>query len=246
MPTPENILSKLKLLIKLRDSSNPNESDNARVMADRLISKYNITDEEIKSLEDKKPLYGEDEKLFVTFGIEGWRQQLALGIAQHFECQIIQEEVVPLEGIHQFNYYVYGDSDEVANVKFVYHSFIQKIEEVIKNKCAGRGPIYLSSFAEGMVEAIKNNIRWDGIELPTIKPKTASQVSGKILESGDAKIVKEKTVKEKPADQSVDVNSQSLIKDIAAYFKGLQEGQVFSLQDVLELAAENDRAKELT
>lgn len=240
------ILSKIKLLLKLANSPNPHEAQNAREMADRLISKYKITPEQLKELEDKKPLYGENEKLFVTWGIEGWRQQLALAIGTHFECQIVQEEVVPVDGLHQFNYYVYGDEPDVINVKFVYNAFIKKIEEYILTRCVGRGPIYISSYCEGLVEGIKNNIMWEGIDIPEVrKPSATTNTSITPADSG-ANLVPNKEEKEKPADKSVDVNSQSLIKDVMAYFKGLDDGKGLSLQDILELEVINEKPQQLS
>lgn len=214
-------------------------------MADRLIEKYNITEDELASLADKKPLYGEDEKVFMTFGICGWRQQLVLGIAKHFECQIVQEEIVPVEGLHEFSYFAYGEPEDVVNVKFVYHVFVNKVEELVQNKCPARGPVYVSSYCEGVVEAIKNNIHWEGIDVPNINRDLKKEDSEKILEPGASKLTKPKTEKEKPAQESVDVNSQSLVKDINAYFRGLNDGDRLHLQDALELEAENKRIKEL-
>lgn len=247
MSDNEAVLQKIKLLLKLASSPNENEAANARAMADKLISKYNITEEELKSIEDKKPLYGEDDKLFVTIGICGWRQQLALAIGKHFLCQIVQEELVPAEGLHQYNYYVYGDPEDSDNVKFVYHTFSKKIDDLISKKCIGRGNIYVSSYCEGVVEAIKNNIYWEGIDIPDIKKPKRDVVpeEQKILSNGPGDIVKHKEEKEKPTEKSVDVNSQSMIKDVAAYFKGIADGKDFHLNEILELEAENEVPAEL-
>lgn len=243
MAAPESILLKIKLLLKLAASSNPNEAENAKSMADKLVGKYGVTPEELKSLEDKEPLYGEEDKLFGTMGLVGWMQQLALAVGTHFECQIVQEELVPLEGVHMFNYYVYGEPEDAGNVRFVFHTFIKRIAQLIEKKCVGRGAIYLSSYGEGVVEAIKENIAWDGLVLPNIKKPIAPSTEDK--KPGDSELVKPKEEKEKPAEKSVDVNSQSMIKDVMAYFKGLDDGRNLSLKDVLELEADNEKCKEL-
>lgn len=248
MPTPENILSKVKLLLNLTASPNPHEAETARGMVDRLIAKYNITDEELASLEEKKPLYGEDDKLFYTIGLVGWKQRLATVIAKQLYCHIVQEELVPADGLHHFSYFVYGDPEDTVNVKFVFHSFVKRIEELIEKKCVGRGPVYVSSYTEGLVETISNNIHWDGIEIPAIKSPRKSEVpqTEKILNNGASNLaVPKKEEKEKPLEQTINVNSQSLIKDVQAYFKGLQDGQHFTWSDFLELEAENERIKEL-
>jgi hypothetical protein len=247
MTAPESILTKIKLLLSLSKSPNQNEAANALEMVDKLIVKYNISPEELKSIEEKKPLYDENDKLFTTIGLVGWRQQLAVAIGKHFECKIIQEELIPFEGLHQFDYYVYGDSQDANNVRFVFNSFIGSIEKLMEKKCPGRGQIYLSSYGEGVVEAIKNNIYWDGIELPTEKvPSRSIPQEEKILNNGVSNLSKAKEEKEKPTEQSIDISSQSFIKDVMAYFAGLNDGKNLALSDILELEVENEKSKELT
>ena len=242
MPASPETLAKVKKLIALAASPNPNEASAARAMADKFIAKYSITEEELASL-DEKVYYGEDEKLFMTFGIVGWRQQLALCTATYFDCQIVQEEAVPTEGLHQFTYFVYGDDDQVSNTQFVYHAFAKKVEYLIDVKCLGRGPIYCDSFSEGVVEAIKNNIQMFGFDLPEIK-KPLKKEEGQATPPTPTTMTAPKG-KDEPTDKRVDVNKNSLIKDIQAYFKGLDEGKNLSLQDVLELEVENEEARRL-
>jgi len=242
MSTPPAILNKVKLLLNLASSPNPNEAANARELADKLISKYNITEDELSSLEPKE-FYGENEKLFVTLGVVGWRQQLAVAVSKYFDCQIIQEELVPAEGLHQFNYYVYGDDDQVKDVQFVYHAFSKKVENLTDLRCVGRGPVYVDSYCEGVVESIKLNIAMYGIDVPEIKrtlkqeEQAAPPTSNTITKSGPDK--------EEPTDKRVDINAQSFIKDIMAYFKGLEDGKELSLQDILELEVDNKESPQI-
>jgi hypothetical protein len=242
MPAPPAILDKVKKLLSLANSSNPNEANNARAMADKFIAKYSITEEELASLEPKE-FYGENEKLFVTLGIVGWRQQLALAVATYFDCQIVQEELVPAEGLHQFNYFVYGDDDQVKDVQFVYHAFSKKIEKLSDIQCMGRGPIYIDSYCEGVVESVKWNIQMYGIDVPEIKKPLKKEEQAPPPNSKT--ITKSGPDKEEPTDKKVDVNKQSMIKDIMAYFKGVDDGKGMSLQDILELEVKNQESKQI-
>lgn len=246
--TPEPILSKIKLLLNLAKSPNPHEAENARAMANALIEKYKLTEEELASLEEKKPLYGDDDKMFITFGIVAWKQSLALTISKQFYCQIVQEELVPVEGLHQYTYYVYGDKEDADNVKFVYKTFSDRIEELVEKKCIGRGPLYTSSYTEGLVEIINNTIVWEGIDIPNIRVPSREkpvEVPERTLNNGSSNLSINKEEKEKPCKESVAPQGGSIIKDIQAYFKGLQDGKDFSFQDVLELAAEASKLKEI-
>ena len=242
MSAPPAILNKVKLLLNLANSPNQNEADTARAMADKFIAKYGITQEELDSLEPKE-FYGENEKLFVTLGIVGWRQQLALAVATYFDCQIVQEELVPAEGIHQFNYFVYGDDDQVKEVQFVYHAFSKKIENLADTRCMGRGPVYLDSYCEGVVESVKWNIQMYGIEVPDIKKPLKKEEPA--APPNSKTITKSGPDKEEPTNKKVDVNANSFIKDIMAYFKGVDDGKAMSLQDVLELEKQNQESKQI-
>lgn len=247
MSAPENILAKVKLLLNLTSSPNAHEAEAARGMVDKLIAKYEITEEELASLEEKKPLYGEDDKLFVTIGLVSWKQRLATVIAKQLFCHIVQEELVPVEGLHQFSYFVYGDPEDALNVKFAFYIFINRIEEMINTKCVGRGQIYIESYSEGLVEAIANNIYWEGIQIPNLKSRKKSETpeTEKVLNNGSPNMAIHKEEKEKPLEQTVNVNAGPIIKDVAAYFKGITDGQRFSFNDILELEMENERIKEL-
>jgi hypothetical protein len=238
MSTPENILAKIKLLQKLSQSPNPNEAANAVTMAQKLIEKYSITEEELKSLEEKKPLYGEDEKLFHTTNIIGWKNQLALAIASHFECYVVQEETVPVDGNREYTYFVYGDPDDVNSSKYVFGIFLKKVDNLILTNCIGRGPIYVDSYCEGLIQSIKSNLVMDGISVPRFNKKVNSTTDSIPARESLAKT--EVSVKEKPVENSVDVNSHSLIKDVTAYFKGIKDGSSLDLQDIIELDLEHE------
>lgn len=243
MSLPPGILTKIKLLLNLTQSSNYNEAENARAMADKLIAKYHVTEEDLSSLEEKE-YYGEDEKLYVTIGMVGWRRQLALAVATYFDCQIVQEELVPVEGLHQFNYFVYGDNDQVRDVQFVYHAFAKKVEYLVDTRCLGRGDIYLGSYTEGVVEAIKNNIQMFGIDVPEVKRTLKKEVSSEAAPPKSNTLTTTSGHKEEPTDKRVDVNSQSFIKDMVAYFNGIGDGRKLSLEDILSIEVKTWEAKQ--
>jgi hypothetical protein len=225
--TPDNILAKVKLLLKLVSSPNLHEAENARVMALKLIEKHGITPEELESLKDKKPLYGDTEKVFTTIGLESWKQQIVLAIGNHFECQIVQEEIVPLEGIHQFDYYAYGDPDQVENVKVSFAFITSEVVKLMEKNCVGKGSVYISSYSEGIADAVKNTIHWKGIHIPKVR-KVAKKVAEEKMEGGNMVPVKKE--REQPAASKVDVNSQSLVKDIRAFWRGVIDGEDISLE----------------
>jgi hypothetical protein len=240
----ERILNKIKFLLNLANSPNENEAKNARDMADKLIAKYNISSEDLETIKDKKPAYGDEEKLYTTLTIESWRNQLALGICTKFDCFLVQEEAVPVEGISQFSYFVCGDPADVENVKFTYDAFSKKVEELVLKYCTGRGPVYIHSYCEGVVEGIRSNLDFVDIDIQNNKARNIPGPSN-TLNNGPSNLTKH-SEKEKPVKDSINISSQSLIKDVMAYFKGVNDGNRLSLQDIVELAEQNKEPERLT
>jgi Protein of unknown function (DUF2786) len=242
MPAPPAILAKVKKLLALATSSNPNEAANAQELADKLIAKYNITEADLSSL-DPKEYYGENEKLFVTFGAIVWKQQLAVAVAKYFDCQIVQEEHRPAGAAEdvtgEFHHFVYGDDDQVKDTQFVYHAFEKKINNLVDTRCIGRGPIYKDSYCEGVVDSVKWNIEMYGIEIPEIKkPLKKEEKSMSIPTTGMIK----SSDKEEPVENRRKNIDGTFIKDIMAYFKGIDDGKHLSLQDILELEVQNQES----
>jgi len=227
----ELILNKIRLLLNLANSPNENEAATARDMADKLIAKYNITEEDLESIKDKPPPYDDSNKVYSTIGLDSWRNQLALGVSTRYDCFLVQEESVPVEGISEFTYYVIGDSENMQAVKFVYSALEKKVEELILINCRGKGPVYSHSYAEGVVEGIKSNLDFIYFEVPKAMNKPGSEA---ILNVGNECITKH-SEKEKPIKESIDINSQSLIKDIHAYFKGITDGNKIDCEEVIQL-----------
>jgi hypothetical protein len=244
MTTPAGILNKVKFLRNLGKSSNTNEAMAANSAAEKLINKFKITDVELENME-QKPLYGSDELLYHTFSVVGWMNRLALAIAKHFDCYIVQETMTPVTGDHEYNYFVYGGEDEEEYVKFAFVSFHKKIHYLLDTKCFDRGPIYQDSYAEGIVEAIKSNIELSGIEIPEVKRPSRKIENKQITADNSKQAIVLPTKKEAPHEEKIDVKGQSLIKDIYAYYKGIIDGQALSLQDILELEVENEQAEQL-
>lgn len=246
MPTPEATLHKVKLLLNLATSPNVNEAANAKALADKLIEKYKITPEELDTIKDKPQGYSPDALLFKTFSVVSWMQQLALGCAKQFYCHVIMETVQAATGLVEYNYYVYGDDPDVVCTKFAFNTFLKKIHELLDTKCIGRGPVYRDSYCEGAAEAVKNNLAMFGIEMPERVQPTRAIPDNKTLNNGNANLARsEKEPPKKPEEKTVDVNQGHIIKDVMAYFKGLEDGNRISLQDILELEAENEEAQRL-
>ena len=166
----EFILNKIKLLLNLANSPNEHEAANARDMAEKLIVKYEISPDQLKTIEEKPPVYTDDTKLYSTIGLESWRSQLALGVCRKYDCYCIQEEAVPVEGLTQYSYFVVGEPEDTSNAMFVYHTLEKQVEQLVLTYCAGRGPVYIHSYCEGVVKGIRSSLDWLDFNLEMARP----------------------------------------------------------------------------
>jgi hypothetical protein len=213
MPISEHILNKIRLLFCLGSSPNENEAASAIALANKLIEKYGITEEELESIKDKPQGYNSNSFLFKTVSMVFWMQQLAVACAKQFSCYIMIETIETTVGHHEYNYYVYGDDTDVVSTKFSFSAFKKKINELVAVRCLGRGLVYKDSYCVGVLEAIKNNISLFGIEMAEIKQPARAVPDGSSNRA--------KPDKEMP---SLNIEEGHIIKDMLAYTKGIEDG----------------------
>jgi hypothetical protein len=228
--TDPKILSKIKYLQRLATSSNENEALAAKTLAQKLIDKHGVSEQELnESIRSELPLYDDNDILFRSPVIVGWKNLLALLLSRKYDCYIIQEEQVPAEGASEWVYFLYGDDEDTPLVKYLYSAFLVKIEELVKTKCVGRGERYISSYSEGAVNGIREVLDYLEFSIPKmVKTKTEIKTEDK------TKIVKtdseEKIVPPK-IEATADVGAQSKVDDPIAYLRGVADGAQIELDD---------------
>jgi Protein of unknown function (DUF2786) len=246
MTAPDHIITKVRFLLNLGTSSNANEAAAAKSAAEKLIAKYNITEAELKAADDSPRAYSVDSLVYKSFSVVGWMQHLVLACAKQFYCHVVVEQIKASSGHEEYSYYAYGDDADVANTKFAFNAILKKIHELLDTRCIGRGDIYKNSYCEGCVESVKSTIASFGIEIPEKKQATRPiKTEEKVLNNETSNLAVHKSEKEKPEKETINVAQGSKIKDVMAYFRGLEDGSKISVQDVLELAAENEEPDQL-
>jgi hypothetical protein len=227
------ILNKIKKLQILASRGTGNEAENAQKLADDIIGKYNVSEEELSSIKEVGPLYGEDDKIFSTVGVVPWKQQLILAITKYLDkdssCYVIQEESVPAEGEHEFSYFLYGEDDDVFSIRKTFLFLEKKIDELAL-KYLFRGSDYVSSYCEGVVHALKENLQNFGIAIP--KMKKIEHRNEEISQQGPGLVKSAKTTpKEKISTTST--RPENRVTDILAFFTGVQDGYRINLDELI-------------
>lgn len=231
----EKIIEKVKLLFKLAESPNENESANAKALAEAIIEKHNLQPSELK---DNTFNYPEENILFRSFTKSFWRNRLAIVLATQFFCYIIEQKITAntsIDGnelpVEEFIYFLYGeDKHDVGNVKQLYSVLEPKIDSIITEVCKGRGGLFCESFSEGFMNSIKYRIENGDFDfkIQELKEEAAAKPDT---------IVKQ-TKTEFPSTQPVE-NKRDIVEDkkpidIIAYFKGEQAGMKLELGELLK------------
>jgi hypothetical protein len=216
MPAPPEIIKKIKLLINLSKSSNLNEATNARKKADDLIFRYNVSESELLDNEDQ---ISENKFLFESDGLILWKAKLAMIVATYFDCLIFQEELRPENGLSHYKYYLLGTEEDTDKTKLLFNTLSEKCSLIILN-ILYRGEIYTSSFKDGLIDGIKENISFIEVQInKTVAAEPAPELN---VSSNNLATVPEKNKVDVPKTK---LEGGQLVKDVMAYFAGLQAGK---------------------
>jgi uncharacterized protein DUF2786 len=228
--TDPKILTKVKYLQRLAASPNENEALAAKTLAQKLIDKHGISEQELsESIRSELPLYDDSDILFRTPTIVGWKSLLSLLLSQKYDSYVVQEHQVPSEGPSEYVYFLYGDDEDAPLVKHLFNAFLAKIEELVATNCVGRGERYLSSYQEGAVNGIREVLDYLEFSLPKmvkVKPEIKAEDKTKMVKTDT-----EEKIAPPEIESTADVGAQSKVEDPIAYLRGVADGSQIELDD---------------
>ena len=91
----ESIIEKIQHLRKLSKSENINEATAAAMAADRLISKFRISEAEINAHANETPEKSADF-LYESARAIGWKYKLAKKLSAHYGCYMFNDNTFNL------------------------------------------------------------------------------------------------------------------------------------------------------
>lgn len=222
------IISKIKKLLALGESSNEHEAKLAMLKAQELLAKHKISLKEIEDYQDINVIEG---KTNITFTKAKWKGQLAKVIADNFGCY----NFFRTKGTNTIMFM--GKDDDVTVCKIVLEYAIDCINSVVKrlryqyrrNGYSTRG--LEGDYALGFIE---------GLECAFEKQKQENQEWGLVL-------IKDKEVIEayekKEFTRSININTKfEGFNEV--YFQGVKDGENFSISD--RIAGEGEENLELS
>jgi len=153
------IIDKIRHLRSLAQSSNLNEATAAAAAADRLISKYRISEVEI-SVANKAadlPAIEDKEILYESGRVTLWKKNLANILAEHYGCYM-WNNCIRINGRKVSRYRLVGVENDIAITRYMFAWLLTEIERLSKLHCIGMGHVYANSYCTGAVVGIKKQL----------------------------------------------------------------------------------------
>lgn len=220
-------IEKVRLLLRLASNTTANEASAAKAMADKLIEKYSLTEEEYNAKE-AEPIYTDSNLLFEEAIPTDWRAQLAIICGNKFDCYIIQEKNVSvITGDTTFKFFIYGNKDDITLTRTLFKFISAEIEDLVASNCQGRGQLYTESYCEGVVAGARSNIESEKFNVKGIVNAEKEQ------EAPDTKTIEKvkEPKKEKPIEATTDLSTKEKPLDITAYWQGEYDGGNIHIED---------------
>jgi hypothetical protein len=158
----DEIISKIKKLRELSKSDNINEAAQAAKTADRLISKYRISEQEIGNhiseeiSQDETPLYESARAI-------SWKYNLACIIAKHYSCYIYNHVGSSETGRKITRLVITGVKSDREIVHYMFNWLMFEIETLNKRN-KGKGHLYCNSYCTGAVNGIFEQLEASKVE----------------------------------------------------------------------------------
>lgn len=150
--THNEAVSKVAKLLRLSQSSNPNEAALAASRAQEIMDRFKIDslsldrserkpDEEVKNFRDD-PLDGQSAAT--------WKGRLALTLAEMNQA-ICYKSSGKLSLI--------GRPSDVSTVRYIYGWLVREVDALAAKNCAGNGRTWTNNYRIGVVETVCNRLR---------------------------------------------------------------------------------------
>src|SRR5215469_2538003 len=114
-----HILDKIKKLLALSTSSNPNEAASAAAKAQALLAQYNLDLSQVEAHSGETSDYCQQD--IVVGGVSRWRKTLMLVLARPNFCA-----VVSYKGTERIS--IVGEPHNIEVVKYLYEYLVQQLE----------------------------------------------------------------------------------------------------------------------
>ena len=220
----EAVILKVQKLLRLGNSSNPNEAANAIAQAQALMAKHNITEMVLSEDKMSEAEHVEHEKIFHFMlhrmgRVTNWRTRLASALAQANNGKVYYTIG---DGIK-----VIGTKNDIQTIEYLYLLICSEIDDLTKRYGSNMGGKYANSFRHGVVSAVAQ-------KLESQKQEIINEVYQEAIRSGLELVLVDRSLDRlRKRDQKVEneysklnfkkIQAQTTIQE-RAYSEGLRHG----------------------
>lgn len=150
----EKIIEQIKKLRALSTSSNEHEAAAAAKAAAKLCEKHRISEVD---LVDQELIIMSDTPVYETGKVILWKDNLSSFISRHYGCSIFVHGDRS-NGRKYSEYRIVGKPSDLKIVHYMFGWLSSEIERLTKQYGKGKGHIFCSSYAFGMVKGIQEQM----------------------------------------------------------------------------------------
>lgn len=158
----QDIIEKIKGLLRLAKSIDVHEAAAAVKAAENLIAKFRIDEAELNINQDQKSEPIEDVNVIYESARRiSWKSALAIVLSEHYGCAIFNDCIYDASKskLGKINRYrLVGHQSDLDLTRFMFGWITAEIERLTKRNCKGDGHIASSSYAQGAVVGIHSQL----------------------------------------------------------------------------------------
>jgi hypothetical protein len=153
----QNIIERVKKLLALGESDNPNEAQNALSAAHSLMQKYRIsvTEMEMKTGIKEEIINEKDNPVFIAGRIPGWKTSLLATIAQHSGCAAYKNRKYKGET----SLHLVGRESDINITRCMYEYASKELIRLADGYCKNKGHRFYDSWFLGAIYGIDQKLK---------------------------------------------------------------------------------------
>lgn len=245
METNEDVLRRIKNLLRLAQSDNEHEAALAASRAQELMDRHKI-EQSMLELDTSKPAepdedivhFDDADDALDNMGSKAttWKGSLAQSIAMHNGCEVYynkrrRDTYEPRE-VHLA---IVGRPSDVATVRYLYAYCVKEIERFVAQQGAGHGRTWYNNYRMGCVAAMADKLHEQRKAMFTdLREEATTAASGTALVKVNSAIAKfeEKKLATREwvkKNMKLRTTSTSYAHNNAAYTRGKKDGATINL-----------------
>lgn len=146
----DDVMRRVRKLLKLSKSDNPHEAASAMAQAQRLLLKHGL---EASEVEREPSPVADGGAVQVGSVLERWCMRLADVVARANQCRALFVTRYP-DGVRQKAINMFGRADDLAKARYLYGYYFEETQRLTRIHARGRGRTWANSFRHGVIDTL--------------------------------------------------------------------------------------------